>query len=72
MNMDRELIAVCKCGKDELVTTLRKIKNAWPFCQCRQAMRITTDVVSISPRDRMGDAGSLPEFVRLPRGSDRS
>lgn len=63
MNMDTEVYAVCACGKDEMIVTLRKVKNAWPFCSCKQSMKVTNDV-PVSARNRMGDAGSLPGFVR--------
>ena len=35
MNNDIEVYAVCACGKDERILTLRQVKNSWPFCPCK-------------------------------------
>ena len=54
MNMDLEVVATCECGKESYQTTIRKVKNEWPFCGCRQSMRIKHVELSVQARDQRG------------------
>jgi hypothetical protein len=38
--MDKEVLAVCKCGKEYKTISFRTIKNKWPQCECKQPMII--------------------------------
>lgn len=35
-----ELCAICICGKEKKMRTVRNIKNAWPICSCSQPMTV--------------------------------
>jgi len=53
---------VCECGKDERTLTLRKLKNKWPHCECRQAMKVINE--RFSTPNGMGDARGIAQFIR--------
>jgi len=66
---DHLIEAVCECGKEVRSLTMRKLKNKWPFCQCRQAMKVHDE----QPMDeqRVGDARGIAQLFRRNRNSHR-
>lgn len=65
---DQLIEAVCECGKDERTLTLRKLKNKWPHCECRQAMKVINE--RFSTLDGMGDARGIAQFIRSKGNGD--
>ena len=44
--LDEPIKAVCDCGKEWKTLTMRKLKNKWPICSCKQSMRVVSDAIS--------------------------
>jgi hypothetical protein len=40
MSMEKEICAMCICGKEKKIRTIRKVKNAWPICSCKKPMTV--------------------------------
>ena len=45
-SMDKEVEAVCECGKYKKVITFRNLKNKWPRCKCKLSMKVKSNAVS--------------------------
>jgi|TARA_R100000322_G_scaffold169443_1_gene141636 hypothetical protein len=41
--LDEPIKAVCKCLREEKLTTFRSLKNKWITCSCKQPMTIKTE-----------------------------
>ena len=44
-HLDRQVKAVCKCGKESKQVTFRNLKNKWPHCSgcpTRRPMKVIT------------------------------
>ena len=42
-NLDTPITAICRCEKETKTLTYRALKNKWPYCSCRQSMKILTE-----------------------------
>jgi len=67
---DHLIEAVCECGKETRTLTMRKLKNKWPFCECRQAMKVYDE--QFVGKQGMGDARGIAQLFRRGRNSHRS
>jgi hypothetical protein len=45
-NLDLPITAICHCKKETKDLTYRALKNKWPYCSCRQSMKILTQDAS--------------------------
>ena len=66
---DHLIEAVCECGKHKRTLTMRKLKNKWPHCECRQAMKVYDE--HTNQEQRVGDAGGIAQLLRRGRNSHR-
>lgn len=66
---DHLIEAVCECGKEKRILTMRKLKNKWPFCECRQAMKVYDE--QFMDEQGVGDARGIAKLLRRGRNSHR-
>lgn len=48
-HLDRNINAVCECGKNKKTLTFRNLKNKWPTCECKQPMRVISNADTFVP-----------------------
>ena len=65
---DHLIEATCECGKTKRVLTTRKLKNKWPHCECRLAMKVSDEFPH--PEQRMGNARGITKSIRRDGNSD--
>jgi hypothetical protein len=64
-NLNSLTVAVCECGKEQRTLTFRQLKNKWPFCECKQSMKVLPDATSpIRTGNRMGNARGVSKPER--------
>jgi len=48
--LDKQVQAVCECGRETKLVTFRNLKNKWPHCKrCGQAMKVIRDADAFIP-----------------------
>ena len=44
--MEKTVESVCECGQYVKVVTFGNLKNKWPRCKCKLAMKVKSNAVS--------------------------